>query len=156
MTNLKDSKPTKKAIYPGSFNPWHEGHEDVLQKALMVFDEVVIAFGDNPEKPSIYDRDLYRLDLAVELGQKYPGKVSVVGFSGLLVGAIKEEHVAVIRGLRNGYDLQYEQNLQYCNEDLGLKIPVVYFVAGRNCAHVSSTMIRSVWKAKAKPDKKPE
>jgi len=51
---------------------------------------------------------------------------------------------AVIRGLRNGADLQYETNMQYWNEDLGLEIPVVYFICDRKLSHISSSMIREL------------
>ena len=130
------------AIYPGSFNPFHEGHEDVLQKALKVFDKVIIATGYNPQKghPIEIPEDKER-----ELKRKYPGQVNFLSFSGLLVNVVEDSKVdAVIRGLRNGHDLQYEMNLQYHNEDLGLKVPVVYFVTDRKLCHISSSAIREL------------
>ena len=106
------------AIYPGSFNPWHEGHEDVLNKAKKVFDQVhVIKYG--------------------------------VDFQGLLSDYLKgKDYTAIVRGLRNGYDLQYEQNNQYWYEDLGITIPIVYFITDRKLGHISSTTIRAVEDAK--------
>ena len=108
----------KKAIYPGSFNPWHEGHQNILDKAKKIFDKVDIA---------VYGKD----------------------FTGLLSDYLKgKNYVAIVRGLRNGYDLQYEQNQQYWYEDLGIKIPVVYFITDRTLGHISSTAIRTVKDAK--------
>lgn len=108
----------KKAIYVGSFNPWHEGHQDILDKAKKIFDKVdVIKYGKD--------------------------------FTGLLSDYLKDkDYCAIIRGLRNGYDLQYEQNQQYWYEDLGINLPVVYFITDRKLAHISSSAIREIRKAK--------
>jgi len=108
----------KKAIYVGSFNPWHEGHQDILDKARKVFDQVdVITYGKD--------------------------------FTGLLSEYLKDkEYDAIVRGLRNGYDLQYEQNQQYWYEDLGVSIPIVYFITDRTLGHISSSLIRAVEDAK--------
>jgi len=125
----------KKAIYPGSFNPWHKGHRDILDKALKIFDKVIVAqFGYDKNLPDeLYNRK----------------DVDVFVFDNLLPELLKHKKVdAVIRGLRNGMDLQYEQNLLYWYEDLGMKIPVVYFVCDRNLAHISSSAIREIDKIK--------
>lgn len=128
----------KIAIYPGSFNPWHEGHQDILRKALKIFDQVIVCQMINPDKT---DNGQYlMLD-----GAAIDRPVYVVTYKGLLVDAVKEFKAhAVIRGLRNGYDLQYEQNQQYWNEDLGLEIPVVYFITDRKLGHISSSAIRTI------------
>jgi pantetheine-phosphate adenylyltransferase len=66
-------------------------------------------------------------------------------FNGLLVDAIKDLEVcAVVRGLRNGHDLEYEANNQYWNEDLGCSVPFVYFLCDRAYSHISSSAIREV------------
>ncbi len=119
------------AIYPGSFNPWHEGHTDILEKALKVFDKVIIAIGRNPDKAT--DTQVCP-DLGLNFRSRLEnGTVVIKRFDGLLVDVIKDTWAnAVIRGLRNGHDLQYEMNQQYWNEDLGLKVPIVYFICDRN------------------------
>lgn len=141
------------AIYPGSFNPWHDGHDSILTKALQCFDHVLVALGYNPEK------DVYNIEDRVKqvegsiLENWDNDKVSVVSFTGLLVDFVDkatdyleddEEVVVIVRGLRNGHDLQYEMNQQYWNEDLGLTIPIAYFICDRDLAHVSSSMIRAL------------
>jgi len=147
------------AIYPGSFNPWHEGHDDVLTKALACFDKVIIGFGVNPEKelPRESEARAKKLDTYLERKNGYGYPVIVETFSGLLVDFVKkhqgydaaDQHTcAVIRGLRNGHDLQYEMNQQYWNEDLGLQIPIVYFICDRKLSHISSSMMRLVNKMK--------
>ncbi len=126
----------KTAIYPGSFNPWHEGHRDILDKALLVFDKVIIAiYGDYKR---VVNTEWFELYLS--------NKIEVIKFNKQLLKDVIEKYkpMAIIRGLRNGNDLQYEQNLQYWNEDLGIKIPTVYFVSGRDVSHISSTIIREL------------
>src|SRR5438105_3900949 len=100
------------AIYPGSFNPWHQGHEDILNKALKIFDKIIVLQGHNPAKLEVKNKD-FLLEI-----EKYKDRVEGGFFKGLLVDAIKDFNFnAIIRGLRNGHDLQYEMNNQYWNED---------------------------------------
>jgi len=128
----------KIAIYPGSFNPWHIGHVDILNKALNVFDKIIVARGKNPEK----EVGSCLLELKKLIDNK---RVDVIQFGGLLVDEVRNRKVdAVIRGLRNGHDLQYEMNQQYWNEDLGLIVPVVYFICDRKLSHISSSMLRAL------------
>lgn len=132
----------KTALYPGSFNPWHKGHSDILRKALQVFDIVYVGVGINTEK----DDQHYNLDKCLEdFREVFDKRVIVMHFDGLLVDHVKKLEVdAVIRGLRNGHDLQYEMNQQYWNEDLGLTVPVVYFICDRRLSHISSSSIRMI------------
>lgn len=144
------------ALYAGSFNPWHEGHSDILTKSLKVFDNVMVSAAINPEKGmrANYDFDL----LAKQMyDQKIIDKdrVQLQHFNGLLVDFIRRlreefdtEIVALVRGLRNGHDLNYEMNWQYWNEDLGVKVPMVYFICDRNKSHISSSMIRMIKQVK--------
>lgn len=132
---------TKIAFYPGSFNPWHKGHSDILRKALQVFDKVIVGVGINPDKGGNYNLD----ECFNDFRDIFDKQVEIRHFNGLLVNHVKELEVdAVIRGLRNGHDLEYEMNQQYWNEDLGLEIPVVYFICDRSLGHVSSSAIRMI------------
>jgi pantetheine-phosphate adenylyltransferase len=130
----------KTAIYPGSFNPWHDGHDDILNKALKVFEHVVIAQMTNPGKKEAHTNIPKEL-----IYPKYGKSVSVFGYHGLLVDCVKQFNaVAVVRGLRNAQDFEFEKIQQYWNEDLGLLVPEVYFIADRNAVHLSSTAIRQL------------
>ena len=109
-------------LYPGSFNPWHAGHEDILLKALRIFDKVLILQGHNPAKPVAKNKDFL---LAATRHERVEAGV----FFGLLADTVRDiKPDGIIRGLRNGYDLEYEINNQYWNEDLGVIVPFVYFI----------------------------
>lgn len=105
------------ALYPGSFNPWHDGHQWVKDEAEKIFKKVdVIKFGEN-------------------------------GFTSTLAEYIADKpYVAIIRGLRNGIDFEYEKSAKYWYEDTGVKIPIIHFICPRHLCHVSSTVIRSMKK----------
>lgn len=130
----------KTAVYPGSFNPWHEGHFDILTKAKRIFDKVIILKSRNPEKQTPASSE------TVERLNKMRGvKVEMLPENVLLTTYCLENNIdAVVRGLRNGNDLQYEQNMLYWNEDLGLSIPTVFFICDRKLGHISSSAIRGL------------
>jgi pantetheine-phosphate adenylyltransferase len=135
----------KIGFYPGSFNPWHQGHDDILGKALQVFDSVIIGIGHNPEKSGDWEVP------TLELMKRYGSRVSVFHYGGFMAEAIAElnkgynnDVVGVIRGLRNGADFEAEKTMQYWNEDLGLTIPQVHFISDRSLTHVSSSAIRQI------------
>lgn len=135
----------KLAVYPGTFNPWHDGHRDVLKNALKVFDQVIIAVGINPEKR------IQASTSVLEIAKEYESdtRITVVSFSTLLKDFAQQAGAtAIVRGLRNGQDFELEKTQQYWNEDLGCKIPTAYFISDRNLVHISSSAIRAVEKFK--------
>lgn len=135
----------KIAVYPGSFNPWHGGHDDVLDKALQVFDEVIIAQGVNPEK-KLTDRA--RLPTTIK-SDRHGKNIRFACYNTLLKDFLETVEVhAIIKGIRNSQDMEYEKTQQRWNEDLGLKIPTFYVIADREWEHVSSSALRMLEKFK--------
>ncbi len=134
----------KLGLYAGSFNPFHLGHLDVLKQALGVFDEVLVAKCVNPEKEGI---DLYPLPETFLCSMD---KVLVKKWDGLLIDLIKiwEEHydVTLVRGLRSGADLDYEQNFAAFLKSMYPSIKIVAFYCNPNLRHISSSALRSIQK----------
>jgi pantetheine-phosphate adenylyltransferase len=128
----------KIAVFPGSFNPFHKGHYNVLQKAEKIFDKVIVAFGNNPEKDGQRN---WPVPAAIRNRQ-------VEEYSGLLtdfVGTMGEEMV-VIRGLRNSTDFQYEQNQYRYIQELMPNIRIVNIFCDKEFEHISSSGIRTLEK----------
>lgn len=132
----------RRAIFPGSFDPWHAGHEDILYKALEVFDVVVIARGINPAKKLSTTLKQLKYKLESEIHREC---VKVIEYEGLLAHHIKEKgYDAIIKGLRNAADLEYETVQQYWNEDFDIQTPTFYIICDRNLRHISSSAIKAV------------
>ena len=132
-------------IYPGSFRPLHKGHLDIFLKAEYIFDEVIIAIGTNPEKE--VEENISRLET---LKLQLPNK-KVEEFSGFLVEYVHQKEnegydVTIVRGLRNGADLDYEVNQLRVLQDQKPNIKMIFIPCSRGLEHISSSMIRSLEK----------
>lgn len=120
-------------VYPGSFNPFHIGHDNIRQKAEQIFDKVIIARGINPSK----NNDFRPISESLKYHQ-------VDYYNGLLTDYLdsKEYDMTVIRGLRNGYDLEYEMNQYHFLQDFKPNIKVISIFGDKQYDHVSSSSIR--------------
>jgi|ERR1041385_328535 pantetheine-phosphate adenylyltransferase len=130
-------------LYAGSFNPFHVGHANIVLQAEKVFNKVIIARMINPSKSNVYLTE-------VDLG--FVKKRPFINHHGLLSNLIielsekEDAEITLIRGVRNGFDLQYELNLCKAVSDLsGHFVPVVFFRCEPKFDHVSSTLIRELW-----------
>lgn len=139
----------KIAIYPGSFSPFHDGHADVVIKALDIFDKVIIAPGRNPDKPIGEIVGVVKKIKEMNEGYIKEGVVEVFAFKCLLKDlAIQKKANAIIKGIRDTNDFLYEQKQQYWNEDLGIHCPTVYIISDRKLVHMSSSALRALEKIK--------
>lgn len=145
----------KIAVYAGSFNPYHLGHDDITRKALTIFDKLIILQCINPKKeiPDSSEMNSLRRYYLGEYGtfNKETTRVDATVWGCALVhfeeNWNKNEKypiTAFIRGLRNGEDLAYETNQQRWNEAVGLKATFVNFITAKEFSHVSSSAIREV------------
>jgi len=141
--------PIHLAIYTGSFDPITHGHLDVLRRARGLFDKIILAIGDNPEKPALFAFE-ERLEMAQALVQAMVtnepdgSAVEVEHYTGLTVDfARRVNAVAILRGIRNVTDLATECQLAITNRQVA-GIETVFIVTGENFAYTSSSLIKQV------------
>jgi pantetheine-phosphate adenylyltransferase len=142
----------RRAIYPGSFDPITYGHMDVAERALALFDEVVIAVARNAEKKPLFTIE-ERVELIQEATKKLikRGRLKVTTFDGLLVDfAQKQKAHAVVRGLRAVSDFEYELQLALTNRKLAPKVETIFLMPRENHLYLSSNMIKEIAKLKGR------
>ena len=133
--------PSRIAVYPGMFDPVTNGHLDLVDRALKLFDKVVIAIGINPAKESLFSLD-ERLEMVREtIGTN--GRVEIISFDGLLVDlATKHGACAILRGLRAVSDFDYELQRALMNRKLSRDIETVFLMTGFRWIYISSTIVK--------------
>jgi pantetheine-phosphate adenylyltransferase len=131
-----------RAIFPGSFDPITNGHLDVIQRGIKLFDELIVAVGRSPLKNQLFSPE-ERVEMISELIKDIPG-VSVEGFDGLTVEFARQKKADVIlRGLRSLTDVNYELELAMTNRSVS-GIETVFIMTTEQYGFVSSTLIRQV------------
>jgi pantetheine-phosphate adenylyltransferase len=139
--NLVKQKHVR-AIFPGSFDPITNGHLDVIHRAVAMFDELVVAVGDSPQKNALFTGE-ERVEMIGDLIGDMP-EVRVERFTGLTVEfARKVDAQVILRGLRNLTDVQYEFQLAMTNRAIA-GIETVFIMTGEKYGFTTSTLIREV------------
>jgi pantetheine-phosphate adenylyltransferase len=134
----------KRAIFPGSFDPFTKGHLSILMRALPLFDQIIVAVGQNSDK-SPMTPTMQRIARLDDLFKNEP-KVSVIQYSGLTMDFCKAQNAKfIIRGLRNAQDFNYEQPIAQTNLALG-SVETIFFSAEPQLSHLSSTIARDIAK----------
>ncbi|MBP3399356.1 MAG: pantetheine-phosphate adenylyltransferase [Erysipelotrichaceae bacterium] len=132
-----------KAFFAGSFDPLTTGHLNLIHRASMMFDEVVVAVMVNPLKKSSLTKEK-RLE-HLRKCTAHMGNVRIVEEEGLTVDAAKKHGCGVlVRGVRNGKDMDYEIELEWYNRRLNSKIETVYLSTVPELMHVSSTRVKEM------------
>ncbi|MCP3989090.1 MAG: pantetheine-phosphate adenylyltransferase [Actinomycetia bacterium] len=132
------------ALYPGSFDPVHNGHVAVIAMAASIFDEVIVGVGHNPAKPSGFFTPDERIDLITESVSDLTN-VMVVPFTGLVTAAAAELGVTcLIKGLRSASDLDVEMLQAKMNSATGDDLPTVFLPGIGTNALVSSRYVREI------------
>ncbi len=134
----------KKALYPGTFDPITNGHLDLVERALALFDGLIIAVAENPQKKPLFTvaerKELLKKTLA---GFR---QVELINFSGLTAGLAKEKGVtAIVRGLRAVSDFEYEFQIALMNRRLAPEVETVFLMPSEKYTYLSSTVIKDVF-----------
>jgi len=133
----------KLAIYPGSFDPITNGHVDIISRAKKVFDEIIIAVIQNPEKQPFFELEK-RLELIQELF-KGDSQIKVEGFRGLLVDFARKKQIStIIRGLRAVSDFDFEFQMALTNRHLDSEVDTVFFMTDEKFSYLSSSLVRQL------------
>lgn len=134
----------KRAVFPGSFDPVTLGHVDIIERALPLFDEIILAIGINLDK-----KYMFSLEERVRfLGETFKGesKIIVKTYTGLTVDfCTKEKAAFILRGMRNTIDLEFEKTIGQTNFRLA-GIETVFLISSPGKSHISSTVVRDIKK----------
>ena len=133
----------KTAIHPGSFDPITLGQMDVIDRAIKIFDKVVLTVATHRDKSPLFDLE-ERIDMIRESTNKFE-KVEVTSSEGLIVDFAEEKGaVALIRGLRFVSDIEFEFQLAWMNRNLNAEIITVFLMTDARYTHLNSSIIREV------------
>ncbi len=134
--------PTR-AVYPGSFDPLTNGHLDLIERGLRIFDDVIVAVVTNPAKTGLFS-DGERVEMIRE-ATRHLRKIDVVIFDGLLVDLVAKVGArAIIRGLRAVSDFEYEFQMALMNRKLREEIETVFLMPHEAYTYISSRLIKEV------------
>jgi len=138
----------RKAVFAGSFDPFTMGHYDIVRRAVKLFDEVVVLAAQNHRKKGFLD-PVERIALIEDALTEFP-QVSVASWQGLTVDFMHSvEAQFLIRGIRNGHDLEWEQSVAWANQRLYPEIETVLIPAPPEYHHLSSSLVRELIANKA-------
>ncbi len=133
----------KTALCPGTYDPITEGHKDVIERSVRVFDNVIVAVSKSPKK-----KPLYPLEKRVEFVRKVfknSKKIKVISFEGLLIDLAERENVSIIiKGLRAISDFENEFQMAQINKKLNPRIETLFLVTDPKYAYLSSSAVKEV------------
>jgi len=131
-----------RAVFPGSFDPITLGHIDIINRALLLFDEIIIAIGVNADKKYMFSLEDRKIHLEKTFANE--PKIKVTTYTGLTVDYCKKENARfILRGLRNTTDFTYEQSIAQTNASLAT-IESVFLVCSPNVSNITSSIVRDV------------
>ena len=133
------------AIYPGTFDPFHNGHLDIAQRAAKLFDRLIVAVYEHPEKNAIFSAE-ERLEIARQSCEGIPN-VEVESFSGLAVEYAKAKNAcALVRGLRAISDFEYEFEIAHMNRSLNPNVEATFMMTSLPYAFLRSSIVKEIAK----------
>ena len=137
---------SKRAVYPGMFDPIHNGHVDVIQRSLQIFDELIVAVVANPSKQPLFtvSQRLEMLDEATANLGVGP-HLRIVAFDGLLIDLVARERAhCIVRGIRAVSDFEYEFQMALMNRKLRSNVETVFLIPHEHYTYISSRLIKEV------------
>ena len=136
---------TKVALFPGSFDPFTRGHEDIVLRSLKIFDEVIITVGHNSQKTRYFDIDL--MLKCIETAFVNNDRVKVQVYDELTAELARKNNARfLVRGLRNTTDFEFENGISQVNKYLNAELETVFLITSPELAPISSSIIREVHK----------
>ncbi len=147
MSSALASEPAgagRVAVYSGTFDPITLGHEDVARRAALLFDELIIAVAIAHHKKTRFALQ-ERLDMAADAASRLPGRVRVLPFEGLIMDFCRQHGAsAVVRGIRNLTDFDYEAQMAAMNRKLHPAVETVFLLPQAELQCISSTLVREI------------
>ena len=137
----------KIAIFPGSFDPITIGHVDVVNRALPLFDEIIIAIGSNSQKNALYT--LEQRTKWIEHVFAHEPKVKVDHYDGLTINyCVAKKAQFIVRGIRSAADFEYEKTIAHLNQEMVPNIETILILTSPRLSMISSTIVREIIKGK--------
>ena len=134
----------KRAVYPGMFDPVHNGHVDVIERSLRLFDELIVAVVANPGKQPLFTAN-ERLTMIDEATTDLSSNFRIVGFDGLLIDLVARERAdCIVRGIRAVSDFEYEFQMALMNRKLRGTVETVFLMPHEKYTYISSRLIKEV------------
>lgn len=139
------------AVFPGSFDPVTNGHIDILNRSLPLFDRIIIAIGVNAQKQNLFSTEV-RLNWLKELyGQNE--KISVLSYTGLTADFCRQHEARyILRGLRNTTDFEYEKTIALLNRSMDSTLETIFMMTAPEYGHIHSSVVRELIRYKGKFD----
>lgn len=135
----------KIAIFPGSFAPFTIGHQSIVDRALPLFDKIIIAIGVNTNKNQHFTID-QKIQWIRAVYTNNP-KIDIKQYKGLTVDFCKQENANyILRGLRDSNDFKFEKDIAQMNQDLNPDIETIFIITPTKVSHVSSSIVRDIIK----------
>ena len=132
----------KKVIFPGSFDPITIGHIEIIEKSLKIFDEIIIAVGDNTDKKYMFPKEK-RVEFVKQTFNNYDN-IKIESYDGLTVDFCKKNNIEfMIRGLRNPADFEFEKSIALTNREM-TDIETIFFLTSPENSFISSSIVRDL------------